>query len=283
MDEDLEGGPDMEGQEQMAGEGEMEEEETVSELEDTNCFLHEEEFEEEPVTRQTLLTKIDNDILSFLLAYLKTNKYITRKKLLEKYQDLLSTESILNNLPTLDVAGIRGDRMQRRLQKVMQEAQLDKEIVFSFLSNKSGYLIHHVDFDFKKEVFRLQDEAIYEHLDSTEATTLPGILNQYKNLGSAIFESGQNIDAYYRKQKKILDEFDINKLFSLIKPEVFNFVALTTMSVREANTILKHPNLQLWLEGKEYLLETYNPSKPNSQRLFSKRVFLSLGRIHDKN
>ena len=108
-------------------------------------------------------------------------------------------------------------------------------------------------------------------------STGPAVLDQYQKLVEAINESGQNIDSYYRKQNKILDEFDLHKLFSMIKPAVFNFIVLTTMTLKERRRVMNHPNLPLWLDGQDYLLETYDPANVKSHRLFSKRVFISLG------
>ena len=246
-------------------------------LEETTVFIHEEAKDIE-VSRGTLMKKIDKEIVDFLLAYIQDKKYITRKKIAEKYQDSLRTQCILNNMSTLDAASMKGDRMQRRLLDELSQRELTTEIQFSFLSNKGGYLIHEKGFDFKKEVLKLSEEHVFEDLDSMESANVPAVLHQYQQLSTAIKESGETIDEYYRKQKRILDDFDLNKFFSLIKPAVFNFVVLTTMSTRETRQVMNHPNLPLWLNGEDYLLETYNPEKINSQRLFSKRIFLCLGK-----
>ena len=130
-------------------------------------------------------------------------------------------------------------------------------------------------------VLRLSEDVnenldVDENLDIIE--TQGGAMVQYEVLAKAILESGNAIDKYYRQENNILSDFDLNTFFSFIKPSLFNFVVLSTLSRRERNQIFKHPNLPLWLRGEDYLLETYNAENVNSQRLFSKRVFLCLGK-----
>ena len=124
---------------------------SMQSLEESVVIIPEEEEENDfKRSKQSIMLEIDSRIVDFLLTYLKNNSFITRKQLLEKYENYLRTECILNNISTLGETTMRGDRMQRRLETELSKRELPTPIKFSFLSNKNGYLVHQKELDFKK-------------------------------------------------------------------------------------------------------------------------------------
>ena len=105
----------------------------------------------------------------------------------------------------------------------------------------------------------------------------PGLITSvYQFLVEEITESAKRINDFYQGENKILQEFDLDMLFHLISPAVFNFIVLTTLSAREKSNILCNEQMQMWLSGYTYILENYDPKSKNSHRNFVRRVFLSL-------
>lgn len=105
----------------------------------------------------------------------------------------------------------------------------------------------------------------------------PGImLTVYSNLIEEIKNSAKRINDYYKSENVIFKDYDLDMLFHLISPQVFNFVVLTTLSRREKEIVMSSDQLPFWLNGHSYILERYNPQNINSHRTFVRRVFLSI-------
>ena len=139
----------------------------------------------------------------------------------------------------------------------------------------AGYLVHYLKFDAWRYISKVHaariEEADLPSADAVSGSTM--LLDVYGKLLLAIEENAKKIDQHYRQDLK---NFDLKELFQLINPLIFNFIVLTTMSLRERNIIMESDRLSHYLNGDLPLLETYKSENQRSHALFVRRVCLAL-------
>lgn len=269
-------------------EDEIEEEDLSDvDLDETEKFV---ECDIDPEQRrlnvQEIINQADEDIVAYINEHLQENMFITRKEVVERWNNIIRTLAFQENYDPITLPSLKAMVIQERIMNKWIETfgETTAQLQMSLLSTKRGVLIHYQTTnlnEYQATVDRMLKKRRYE--DETDEINWKDLIDTYRRIMSSIDVCAKKINDFYSPDNAYVNpDYNIRTLFSLFDPLLFNFIVFITLSERELVKLLKSEHLITYLTGKQYCLETYNPSEQRSHTTFVRRVFLCLELIYCK-